>query len=209
MIKVNLVKSIPVGSSPSAASLVEGGDGPIEIGSQEIQKQGAIRLLIILLFPLGLYFYESQNVPDLRRQVQKRNSEIQVLQTKNNNAKGAVEEILKFNEDKEKLQRQVDTLESLQKDRDLEVKILDNIQKDIPEKVWLEKIEFKDADLKIWGMAVTDSDVSAFIDSLSKIYTIQSVIPVRSADKVTDRGVYKAFELNSKVDRQSYQRAGR
>lgn len=208
MIKVNLAKSIPVGSSPSAAGLTEVADG-LQLGGEQIQKQGAIRLLLMLVFPAGLYMYESQNIPELQRQVVAKTAEIDVLVAKNNNAKGAVEEILKFNEDKEKLQKQVDTLESLQKDRDREVKILDNIQKEIPERVWLKKIEFKDTELHILGTAMADADVAAFIESLGKIYTILNVIPVRSADEVSERGTYKSFELNCKIDRPSFQKANR
>lgn len=202
MIKVNLVKSIPVGSSPSAAGLADLGEG-VQLGSEDIQKQGAIRLLIMLAFPLALYIYETQHIPELKSRIQQRQAEIQVLEQKNNNAKGAVEEIVKFKEDKEKLQKQVDTLESLQKDRDREVKILDNIQKDIPEKVWLKRIEFKDNELLINGMAYTDGDISSFIDSLGKIYTILSVSSAKSEDVVSDKGTFKSFEVACKIDRPS------
>ncbi len=202
MIKVNLVKSIPVGSSPSAAGLADLGEG-VQLGSEDIQKQGAIRLLMMLAFPVLLYVFETQNIPELKSQVRKKQAEIQVLVQKNDAAKGAVEEIVKFKEDKEKLQKQVDTLESLQKDRDREVKILDNIQKDIPEKVWLRRLEFKDTELFISGTAVTDSDIASFIDSLGKIYTILSVSSAKSEDIVSERGTFKSFEIACKIDRPS------
>ena len=200
MIRINLAKSIPIATVANNAEAIEGN---IEIGTQDIQKQGLIRLVVMLLFPLGLFVYEKQNIPTLQRILKQKTAEFNKLQAKNNAAKSAVEEIAKFNEDKEKLQNQVDTLENLQKDRLREVKILDNIQKDIPEKVWLKKIEFKDTDLKIFGIATGDPEIAGFVDNLSKMVFLTSVIPVKSADEVTDKGIFKTFELNCKIDRPS------
>ncbi len=200
MIRINLAKSIPIATVANNAEVMEGN---LELGSQDIQKQGMIRLAVMLLFPLGLLVYEKQNIPDLQRTFKQKTAELNKLQAKNNAAKGAVEEILKFNEDKEKLQNQVDTLENLQKDRLREVKILDNIQKDIPEKVWLKRIEFKDTELKIFGTSTGDPEIASFVDNLSKMVFLTSVIPVKSADEVSDKGIFKTFELSCKIDRPS------
>lgn len=201
MIKINLAKSIPI-ATVSGTNATEASEG-IELGSQDIQKQGAIRLLVMMLFPIGLMIYEKQNIPQLQMILRQKSAELSKLQAKNLAAKGAVEEIQKFNDDKEKLQAQVDTLENLQKDRLREVKILDNIQKDIPEKVWLKRIEIRDTDLRIFGTATADGEIANFVDNLSKMVFLTSVIPVKSADEVTDKGIYKSFELNCKIDRPS------
>ncbi len=206
MIKVNLVKSLPVSSLTNVTSIGEGAD-KIQLGTQEIQKQGAMRLLLILMCPAALYFYETQNIQELQAKIVTYQSQIAVLQQKNSNAKSAVDEISKYKEDRAKLQQQVDTLENLQKDRDREVKILDNIQKDIPEKVWLKRLEFKDTELRIFGTSMGDSEISNFVDSLSRIYSLMSVIPIRSADEVTEGSTFKSFELSCKVDRPSTQRS--
>ena len=99
------------------------------------------------------------------------------------------------------LQKQIDTLEGLQRERLREVKILDNLQKDIPEKVWLTRMEFADANLRIAGAATADIEVSTFMDNLGRSVFLKDVSLVKSTNEESERGIFKVFEILCTIDR--------
>lgn len=200
MIRINLAKSVPI--APTGTNAVEGTQ-TIELGSADVQRQGVLRLLILAIVPFALWAYEFQNLPDLQSRLNSKNTVLRSLTAKNEEAKGAVDEIAKFKEDQARLQKQIDTLEGLQKERLREVKILDNLQKDIPEKVWLTRMEFADTNLKITGAATADLEISAFMDNLGKSVFLKDVSLIKSTDEVGERGITKAFDILCTIDRPS------
>lgn len=169
-------------------------------GDKEIQKQGAIRLFVLLLVPIAIYAYELQSIPELQRTVQRKRAVLATLKTKNGQAKGAVEEIKKFKEDQVKLQRQIDTLETLRKERLKEVKILDNLQKDIPDKVWLTKVDLSSGKIVLAGLATADAELTGFMENLSRSVFLREVNLVRSSEQASDSGVLKRFEISAVID---------
>lgn len=201
MIRVNLAKSVPIMASGTSA--IEGAE-TIDLGSAggtDIQRQGVLRFLILLIVPLALYGYEFQNIPELNARLNSKQAVLNSLVAKNEQAKGAVDEITKFKEDQARLQKQIDTLEGLQKERLREVKILDNLQKDIPEKVWLTRMEFLDVNLRISGAATADIEVSTFMDNLGRSVFLKDVSLVKSTNEESERGVFKVFEILCTIER--------
>jgi type IV pilus assembly protein PilN len=197
MIRVNLAKSLPMGGGAGALEASEG----LEIGSADIQRQGMTRMVILAIFPLALWGYEFQSLPEMRSKLNSKNGLLKQLQLKNDKAKGAVEEITRFKEDQATLQKQIDTLESLQKDRKREVKILDNLQKDIPEKVWLTQVEFMDSNLRVTGAATADSEISNFMENLQKSVFLKDVKLEKSTEEPTDKGILRIFSILCVIDR--------
>jgi type IV pilus assembly protein PilN len=94
-------------------------------------------------------------------------------------------------------------LEGLQKERLREVKILDNLQKDIPEKVWLTRMEFADTSLKLTGAATADMEISTFMDNLGKSVFLRDVSLVKATDETSEKGVQKVFDILCTIDRPS------
>jgi type IV pilus assembly protein PilN len=203
MIRINLM------SSQIAPSSMEGAEGfaDFEQDASQVEKQGALRLVMILILPLALILYENQNLPDLKTQLRNQNKRMQELTKKNQEAKSAVEEIAKFKEDQTRLQNQIDTLESLQKERLREVKILDNIQRDIPKKVWLSRVEFKEGNIMIAGSASTDLELTLFMENLSRSVFLQNVDLVKSVDVTGDASGLKQFEIVCRIDRPQFIKA--
>jgi type IV pilus assembly protein PilN len=203
MIRINLLSN-SAGGGVAAGTGITLQASPEE---KEIQRQGAMRLLVILLFPAALYAYEYMHLPDLNARLRSKQNVLADLQKKNDQAKTAVEEIQQFNQEKSKLQKQIDALDSLRKDRQKEVKILDSIQKDIPDKVWLTRVELKERDkdnnskLLIDGMATADPELTSFMETLSKSVFYKSVNLIRSQEVQSDKGVLKSFEVSCDIDR--------
>lgn len=198
MIKINLAKGKKVSSSSGEASPAMGIDSG---SSSDIQRQGLTRLVIIGLLPLALYAYEAQNIPELQGRLQSKQNLLQTLTDKNSQAKGAVEEIKKFKEDQAQLQNQISTLEGLRKERLTEVKILDSIQKEMPDKLWLTKISFEQTKLALSGLSVGDLELSTFMEQLSRSIFLKKVNLIRSSDVPNISGLQtKSFEINCDLE---------
>lgn len=199
MIRINLANAKKITAmAPGAASPAE---MAMSSDNSEIQRQGLIRLVIIALFPLVLYAYEMQNIPQLNATLQSKRQLLQALVEKNNKAKQAVEEIKKFKEDQARLQKQIDTLEGLRKDRLREVKILDNLQKDLPQRMWISRIAYTGAKMTISGQTIGDAELSTFMDSLSASVFFRQVNLIRSSDSPQSAGVQtKNFEVSCEID---------
>ncbi len=204
MIRVNLVRS-----HISQQMRMEGADSLEinEVDAADLQRQGGIRFLMLLLVPMALYAWEFQNIPDLKAKLNRKTTEYNNLVATNEQAKGYVDEIKKFEEDQARLQKQIDTLDSLQKERLREVKILDNLQKDIPEKVWLTQLDFQGINFKLSGVAVSDSDLTVLMENLSKSVFLKEVNLVKSSETPTERGTFKSFEIACIIDKPQLQSA--
>jgi len=196
MIKINLkVSGVGSISGPSGSEI------NLTMGSEEveIQKQGFFRLLIILLGPLALYLWQIQNIPGIQTQLRNKQTIFEELINKNESAKSAVEEIKKYKTDELKLKEQINTIETLRKDRMREVRILDLIQREMPEKMWLTRIEMRENKINITGFAATDSELTQFMDILSKSIFMQDVNLVRTAEKNIEGSTLKDFSISASL----------
>jgi type IV pilus assembly protein PilN len=179
MIRINLA------SNTAKAKAITGGsesiDSTLTIGNDsEVQKQGALRLLVILLFPAGLYVYELQAIPNKQAQLAGRQALLSELQQKNQKALGAVSEIKRFKADQARIQSQITVLENLKKGRLQEVKVLDSIQRNIPGKVWLQRIDIAGGKITMQGLAATDNGLTSFMDVLSRSIFLKDVALIKS-----------------------------
>lgn len=198
MIRINLASTRTMsasmgGSAPAAAA------SPVI--SESVRRDGLIRLLVIMLFPLGLYMYEQQNVPALVSQLSSRQAVLTELQNFNAKAETSVKEIKKFKEDEKKIQDRITVLEKIAKDRFREVKVLDLFQQIIPEKLWLTSLELKDGRILLSGMSTSDIDISTFMDSLSKSVFLQDVVLISSSEQIQEDVTLKKFEISCYLDK--------
>lgn len=197
MIKINLIKT---------AKLAPAGDVNLEMmdafDDKSMQKQGAVKLAVFLIGPLLLFMLEGQILPEKTSMLAKKRKILNELTLKNQKAKSAVDEIKKFKEQQVQLQDQITTIEGLRKDRMREVKVLDAVQRDIPEKMWLVKMELKEGKLGIQGVAATDYELTTFMDNLSKSAYIKEVNLVRANEKSVDGQVLKEFSISCVMEKQ-------
>jgi type IV pilus assembly protein PilN len=197
MIKINLIGkggaiSAPAGGNPDIDMAMDATGG-------DIQKQGLIRLFIILLGPLALFLWQQQNLPGKAVVIAAKQRQLNELITKNANAKAAVEEIKKFKADQARLQEQINTIESLRKDRMREVRILDLVQREMPERMWLSKIEVKESKISVSGFAATDSELTQLMDVLTKSVFLSEVNLIHTNEKVIEGATLKEFAIGANL----------
>jgi type IV pilus assembly protein PilN len=154
MIKINLL-------SQAQSSGVD-----VALDDQTAQKQGAIKLVMILLPALGLFLYQEQNIPSLQARLSDIQNQLGVLKSFNTQKEESVNEIKKFKEDEARIQKRIAALERLQKNRNIEAKLLKLFSDIMPEKAWLTQVEIKDGRARLNGLAYTNNDVNSLAERL-------------------------------------------
>ena len=203
MIRINLAKGkakIAANADSTQTRTFASSDG----GGDDSQLRRAliVRIALILLGPLLLFVYEQQTLPSLSSRLRQKNQELTTLTLKNNQAREAVSQTKKYKNEQDVLQTQINTIEGLKKDRLREVKVLDFMQKDMPAKLWLTRMELVEGKLDIQGIASTDAELTLFMDNLSRSAYLKEVSLVRSVDySQKEYGAVKKFEISCLMEK--------
>ncbi|WP_413288692.1 PilN domain-containing protein [Bdellovibrio sp. HCB337] len=199
MIRINLATTRHMSAAMPGTAAAEGG-GDTQV-SEQTRREGLTKLLVILMAPAALFFYEQQNIPTIQAEMARKQNALMELQTYNAQAENAVNEIKKFKEDEKKIQARIAALEKIAKDRFREVKVLDLFQQVIPERVWFTRVDIKEGRILLAGFSTSDVDISTFMDSLSKSVFLQEVVLVSSSEHIQDNMTLKKFEISCVLDK--------
>lgn len=196
MIKINLatskVSSMPLGGAGLGVEFVDEND---------TRKNAMKRILIIMLGPLALFLYENQNIPGKMNELQSKSQVLAELQAYNAKQADSVAEIKKFKEDEALIESRISALEKIAKDRQREIRVMDLLQNVIPEKAWLTRLEINPDRVNIQGMAMSDFEVSSFLEALTKSVFLMDVNLVSSNEVTEDGIVLKRFEISCLLER--------
>lgn len=171
------------------------------MAADEIRKEALKRILILLVFPVLLYLYQEQNIPGKQAELASKQQMLTELQSYNEKQAASVAEIKKFKEDEAVIEARITALDKISKDRNREVRVLDLLQTVIPEKAWLTKIQLNPDKVVIQGMAVSDFEVSQFLDALTKSVFLMDVNLVSSTEVVVEGVNLKRFEVSCVLER--------
>lgn len=192
MIKINLLTMSGVRATPGAAGEVES-----LTDQKEIQKQGLIKLVLILLPAIGLYIYESQSIPALTSERAHLQANLNDLKSYNSKAEASVREIKKFKTDEDRIQKRIEALQKLSKSRTSEIRILKLLADVIPEKTWLSSVNIIQNRANIVGLAVNNSDVNNFAEKLKSNILVADLQLVRIAEeRIASGPSLVRFEFN-------------
>lgn len=197
MIRINLAGT---SSQATFSNAISFGGG--EILSESATRTEAIkRLVIMLILPVAMILYEQQNLPTKEADLSAKTKYLADLQAFNGKATASVAEIKKFKEDQDKIQARISALEKLSKDRLREIRILDLFQQVIPEKVWFTRLEAQNNKILISGFAMSDYDISSFMEAIAKSAFLSDVNLLSSTEQVLDGINVKKFEISCVTER--------
>lgn len=196
MIKINLASSASVVSLSSSL-----GSSDAFVSADEIRKEAMKRLVLILVGPLALYIYEQQNVPAKNAELNAKRQILTDLTSYNAKQAASVAEIKKFKEDEAIIETRISALEKIEKDRQREIRVLDLLQTIIPEKAWITKVQISPERVSIQGMALSDFEVSIFLDALTKSVFLMDVNLVSSNEVNVEGANLKKFEISCLLER--------
>lgn len=196
MIKINLAPQAVVSASSVSFGDVEG-----FVTDDELRKEGLKRILVMLLFPTALYLYEMQSLPSKSAALNAKRQTLNELRAYNASSSASVAEIKKFKEEEAKMEARISALDKISKDRQREVRVLDLIQTILPEKAWLVRLEIKSDRILIEGLALSDYEVSSFMDALTKSVYLLDVNLISSREEVVDGSNLKRFDISCLLER--------
>lgn len=200
MIKINLASSSAAGG-PSFGVSFGGSGGDVFLAPDEIRKEALKRLVLLLVGPLAFYVYENQNIPAKEAELNVKTQTMNELQAYNSKAAASVAEIKRFKEDEALIEARISALEKIAKDRNREIRVMDLLQTVIPEKAWLTRIQISTDKVNIQGLAMSDFEVSSFLESLTKSAFLMDVNLVSSSEINQDGMMLKKFEISCLLER--------
>ncbi|MEO5376934.1 MAG: PilN domain-containing protein [Magnetococcus sp. DMHC-6] len=168
---------------------------------REAQRQQQFQLIIILwvcvaLVGVGIVFgvdyYISSLIAD--QELIKSNQEAEISRLDKE-----LGEIKNINSKKEELQKLLDTIASLRRNRFLEVHLLDELTKAIPEKVWLDRLITKTGELELTGGAESNAHVADFMKKLDLSPYFGEVSLSRVTQDEKNNQKTKGFILKAKI----------
>lgn len=200
MIKINLSPNL----ASSAVSSSSGTSFGISTGfsaPDDVRKEALKRLVLLFVGPLALFAYENQNIPAKQADLSAKRQVLAELQNYNSKQAASVAEIKKFKEDEALIEARISALEKISKDRQREIRVLDLLQTLIPEKAWLTRIQINPEKVNVQGMALTDFEVSTFLEALTKSVYLMDVNLVSSNEVTQDGVILKKFEISCLLER--------
>ena len=147
-----------------------------------------LTICLVLVILGGIQFYQYRQKKELRQNIEYVKKELKALEQK-------VGEVERYKEAKKELETKLQIIERLQKGKMLVLQILDGIGENIPEKMWLDDLGFKGGKLSMEGYAVDNETIAAFMKTLERTKSFQSVELVLTEKKEVEGVGMKHFSL--------------
>lgn len=176
MIKINLLKTFLAADSAEGYLLPED-------EKRQIVIDFAKRIVLVIILPIALYFYEGTRLPLLHQQITEINAKIADLQQFNNKKKSLAEEIKRYEEDQKKLNGQMSFMRTISTEKVNELNLFLYLQENTPESVWINKLELKGSELTLNAESDVPTDINKFIDRLSTAQLLTGVSPTNQETK--------------------------
>jgi Tfp pilus assembly protein PilN len=93
-------------------------------------------------------------------------------------------------------------MKALSRTRLRELKALDFLQTMIPERVWLNSLDYIDEKFRLKGLALTDDDLTDLIQALDKSSFFSEVVLLQAKETTSRDGTLKNFELTTTIEGQ-------
>jgi len=127
------------------------------------QEQLFFFLIITLVF-IGIYYWNSSTntrIRDTRAEISRVDSEIARLSK-------VVKQVEKFKTDKKVLQGKIRVIGQLRMNRQLQVHVMDELNRALPPQIWLLFLQERGGGLTIRGKSMTPDDIADFMRNLDK-----------------------------------------
>lgn len=189
MIRINLLKpeTKDISQQVAAPGITEeaGTKGP-NIGNL---------IFLVLVIGLGAFYFFQQKA--FRREnallatARQEKSQLQYVEAK-------LEEQRKA---RESLDRKITLIESLNAQRDMAPRLMDELSRRLPEWVWLNEVVYDEKGIQIKGRALSNNLVADYISGLESSAQIMNVNLVSSTQKTTQGDQYLEFTLRAVLEK--------
>lgn len=195
MIRVNLLRSI---DTSKTRVLEETVSRTIQFKSGERSEvvQVAIRLALIIIWPLSIFLYSSNIVSTKNAEFTAITTEMNTLDVEIETAKTTFKSLEGYLTDNENLNLLVGSIAGLSKRRKVAIENLDNLQRLTPPRVWFNEVKYSENAIHIQGLAVNNDDFSDFLKALNETAFFERVDTVKNEEIKKKYGKVRMFEVN-------------
>lgn len=189
MIRINLLK-------PETKDIREQVVTP---GAPEITDKKAPNLgnlvFLLLVVGLGAFYFLQQKAFDrengLLAAAKQEKAKLQTVEAR-------LEEQKRI---RESLNRKITLIESLNAQRDLTPRLMDEFSRRLPEWVWLTEVTYDAKGIQIKGKALSNNLIADYISSLESSAQIMNVNLISSTQRTAQRDEFLEFSLRAQVER--------
>ena len=140
----------------------------------------------------GLYFYQKKAMDEERQLLtlaQEEKSKLQDVSSK----------LIELQRQKESYDRKIVLINSLKSQRDLAVRIMDELSRVLPEWVWLNDVTFGNKNVQIRGNALSNNLIADYISSLENSPYFENVNLIASTQRTQGNDQFLEFSLTAGV----------
>lgn len=209
MIRINLTQNLGRGSRPAQSTNTNVGTSPdfvIETtnasfgGDQADMGALVVRIGLLLSLPILLIAFEQHQLSILKSGAVAAQAITQQLEATLSEKKAIITQSADLKAKAKELATKIEIMKKLAKLRLREIKALDFIQSNIPDRVWLKELNLKSGAMVIRGGASTDDDLTLFVKSLEKSRGFSSVLLLQANEQRGAEGSVKNFEITGTVE---------
>lgn len=159
MIKINLVREgravRGAGAAPAAAAAVAAGPGASNINNILIVAM----LLLGALAALGYWFLQKRALDGRKEIVEQRTVEAKKLEA-------IIKEVEDYQKRKDSLQQRIDLINQLKQNQKGPVRIMDQISRDLPDLVWLDRMDIAGGRITLSGRGLNPNAIALFVENV-------------------------------------------
>lgn len=159
MIKINLVREgravRGAGAAPTAVAAATAGPGASNLNNILI----VALLLLGVLAALGYWFVKKNQLSERKETMALRETEAAKLEQ-------VIKEVEEYQRQKESLQQRIDLINQLKQNQKGPVRIMDQISRDLPDLVWLDRMEITGGTITLAGRGLNPNAVALFVENV-------------------------------------------
>jgi Tfp pilus assembly protein PilN len=163
-----------------------------EFKTKKRPRVGNLIFLLLIIALAGLYFYQKKAMDEeqqLLSQAQEEKSKLQYVSAK----------LTELQKQKESYDKKIALINLLKSQRDLAVRIMDELSRLLPEWVWLNDVTFGTKSVQIRGNALSNNLVADYISSLENSPYFEGVNLISSTQRTQGNDQYLEFSLTAGI----------
>lgn len=189
MIRINLLKPETKDIRETVAV-----PGISEEGSKKGTSLGNL-IFLFLVIGLGLFYFFQKKAFDrentLLAEARQEKSQLQYVEAKLEEQRQA----------RESLDKKITLIESLNAQRDLAPRLMDELSRRLPDWVWLSEVAYDDKGIQIKGRALSNNLIADYIASLEASPQVMNVNLVSSTQRTAQADQYLEFLLRAVIEK--------
>ena len=160
MIKINLVREgRAVRGAGAAPTVTSAAAGP---GASNINNILILALLVLgALAALGYWFLTKRTLDERENTVEQRTLEAKKLEA-------IIKEVEDYQKRKDSLQQRIDLINQLKQNQKGPVRIMDQISRDLPDLVWLDRMDITGGRISLSGRGLNPNAIALFVENVKK-----------------------------------------